>query len=204
MESTDQELQAYFNTMTTQTILTSIQATNGSMSAAATASASQNFVPSSSLPTVMATNTSFPSVSGNGMLGSDPHMFPTALVAVLCTLLPLAAIVALLFYLWHRRRTQSPNAGDDKYVWGPLGLVRRCSRNKENPVLKAQETEAKVDPIAEAIRQEERERLGRMKRSGEARFYAPNVRNMVEYIGSRERMKVIIDWRDKVKIERPW
>lgn len=62
----------------------------------------------------------------------------------------------------------------------------------------------RVDPVAEAIKQEEKERLGRMKRTGEARFYAPGIRHMVEHVGSKERMKVIIDWRDRVKMDRRW
>jgi hypothetical protein len=61
----------------------------------------------------------------------------------------------------------------------------------------------RVDPVAEAIREEERQRLGRMRRSGQARFYAPGVRELVEYIGSREQVRVAIDWRDRMRGSRP-
>ena len=78
--------------------------------------------------------------------------------------------------------------------------MRRKERDKDHPVLKSEQERTKVDPIAEAIREGERQRLGRMKRSGEARFYAPGVRHMVEYVGSMERVKVMIDWRDRLRM----
>lgn len=64
-----------------------------------------------------------------------------------------------------------------------------------------QETE---DPIARAIRDEERERLARAKRSGEAAFYAPGVRHLVVQDGSKERLKVDIGRRERMKVNRQY
>jgi hypothetical protein len=178
---------------------------NNSTTNAATASTptTNPYFPSSAVTIPSASSTKAISLAG-------PAPFPTALVATLCSLIPLSVLVGFGFYLYYRRRNSLTDASPpttrsrDTYVWGPLGLIRKREKDKENPVLKAQEADARNDPIAEAIRQEERERLARMRRTGEARFYAPGVRHLVEQVGSKERMKVIIDWRDRVKMDRPW
>jgi hypothetical protein len=144
--------------------------------------------------------TATPLQTGNigGIQPVSPPGFPVALVASLCTLIPLSFLITFLFYLYYRSPASSSS---NQYVWGPLGLIRRRERDKQNPVLEVQE---RPDPVVEAIRQEERDRLGKMRRTGEARFYAPGVRHLVEYVGSKERMKVVIDWRERMKVDRPW
>ncbi|KIW00568.1 uncharacterized protein PV09_07922 [Verruconis gallopava] len=200
----------YANTIAPTTLVTS-STKHQSLSSMTTTLTSGPAPVTLSLSTMPSSTTTFQSASTGGIMIAKPPPFPTALVASLCTLLPLSGLVILGFYLYYRKRQDSTSGSimtsiskQDKYVWGPLGLVTRRERDRQNPVLTAQEAEARPDPVAEAIRKEERERLANMRPPGESKFYAPGVRHLVEYVGSRERMKVIIDWRDRVKMERLW
>jgi hypothetical protein len=58
-----------------------------------------------------------------------------------------------------------------------------------------------VDPILEAISKEEQSRLRREKRKGMATFYAPQVRHLVDLLGSKEELRV--DVKSKSGRRRP-
>lgn len=50
--------------------------------------------------------------------------------------------------------------------------------------------EKAVDPTAEAIRKEEQDRIRKEKRNGVSAFYAPQVRHLVDFLGSKEELRV--------------
>jgi hypothetical protein len=58
-----------------------------------------------------------------------------------------------------------------------------------------------VDPTSEAIRAEEQRRIRSEKRKGMAAFYAPQVRHLVDLLGSKEELRV--DVKTKSGRRRP-
>jgi hypothetical protein len=169
-----------------------------------------------SLSTTAISVSSLPSPSTssqNGIISPNPHRFPTTLAAILLTLFSLAILIVLLIYL--RRRGYSPKIPSifpasekgNNYVWSAYGLVRASSlerskkRHRLRDLRKAEEEE---DPIAVAIRKEEQERRKREmeERGGGSRFYAPQVRHLVQLMGSKEEIR--IDVKNKVVGAKSW
>ncbi|TID23478.1 hypothetical protein E2P81_ATG03049 [Venturia nashicola] len=113
----------------------------------------------------------------NGTISQNQHHFPTTLVAILVTLLSLALVTTLLILL---RR---------------LGYLNVASPNPTTG----------EDPITVAIRREEQVR--RKKDIEEAggpgsRFYAPQLRHLVQLLGSKEEVR--IDVQGQLKKARSW
>ncbi|KAF2430811.1 hypothetical protein EJ08DRAFT_697022 [Tothia fuscella] len=136
---------------------------------------------SSSINSGSGSNTS----TETGYLETTPHKFPTALVALLLSLFSLLILAGLIFYLQLRtaNAAQNPSRRSSQFVWGAFGVTRKRDA-------KTEDREKPVDPVAEAIRKEEQDRLRKQKRSGMGSFYAPQVRHLVNLLGSKEELRV--------------
>lgn len=162
------------------------------------------------------------SSSKNGIISANPHRFPTVLVAILLSLLSLALLTILLICLRRLGYLRLPiitipipalttktNPGDN-YVWSAYGLVRQSSleRSKKRHRLRDLQREAELrgeeDPIAVAIRKEEQERWKKEmeERDAGSKFYAPQVRHLVQMMGSKEEVR--IDVRGQLRRAKSW
>jgi hypothetical protein len=105
-------------------------------------------------------------------------------VAILLSLLSLFFLAAIFIYLCYRRTTYDSWL----YAWSSKGS--RGERDPEKLQNRNTRQHRSVDPIAEAIRAEEEQRRRRERRNGIATFYAPQVRHLVDFLGSKEELRV--------------
>ncbi|QDS69635.1 hypothetical protein FKW77_009018 [Venturia effusa] len=162
------------------------------------------------------------SSSQNGTIAyTPPRRFPTTLVAILLSLLSLAILAAILIYLRRHNRLHPPTftkftlpkktKDAENYVWSAYGLVRQSSleQSKKRHRLRDLQREAQLrgeaeDPVAVAIRKEEQERIKRQmeERGAGSRFYASQVKHLVQLMGSKEEVR--IDVGGQLRRARSW
>jgi hypothetical protein len=127
----------------------------------------------------------------SGYIETTPHRFPTALVAILLSLLSLFFLASIFLYLHYR----PPPSGSWLFAWRWKGS--RGVPDSEKFYKQDHRRYPTVDPIAEAIRLEEEQRVRKEKRGGVAAFYAPQVRHLVDLMGSKEELRVDVKRKGK-------